>query len=287
MNIKIITCSLLVLLSSVNLFGQNDLLNELEEKPSKKEPVTATFKALQICNIQSTKLAAKGELYVLISHRFGDLVNGLDNFFGLDEAQTKIGGIYGVTDGLQLGVSRHTRRKTFEMAIKYRLATQKVDGFPVTIVGYNTLDINTELKTATYPSLKFNNRLAYSSQLLISRKMSESLSLQLAPIYTHKNLYDDELENSNLFLLGIGGRYKLTKRLSLNLEYDLRLNATEKSSIYQNPISAGLDIETGGHVFQLVLSNSQSLNDVSVFTNSTGKLFSNGIFFGFNMYRVF
>lgn len=287
MKFKTLSCSLLLLLSTINLFAQNDLLNELDAKPTQKEAVTATFKALQICNLQSTKLPAQGEFYMLISHRFGDLTHGFDNFFGLDEARTKIGGIYGVTNWLSVGVSRHTYQKTYETALKYRLANQMVDGFPVTIVGYNTLDINSELKSADYPQLKFNNRLAYSAQLLISRKMNESLSLELAPIFTHKNLYDDNYENSNLFLLGSGARYKLTKRLSLNLEYAVRLNPLATATVYKNPISAGLDIETGGHVFQLVFSNSQALNDVSIFSNSTGNFYSKGIFFGFNMYRVF
>lgn len=287
MKLKTISCSLLLLLSTMNLFAQNDLLNELDSKPTQKEAVTATFKALQICNLQSTKLPAQGEFYVLISHRFGDLTHGFENFFGLDEAKTKLGGIYGVTNWLSVGVSRHTYQKTYETALKYRLANQIEDGFPVTIVGYNTLDINSELKTADYPQLKFNNRLAYSAQLLVSRKMSESLSLQLSPIFIHKNLYDDALENANLALLGSGARYKLTKRLSLNLEYALRLNPLNNSTTYQNPISAGLDIETGGHVFQMVFSNSQALNDVSIFSNSTGNFYSKGIFFGFNMYRVF
>jgi hypothetical protein len=167
------------------------------------------------------------------------------------------------------------------------LANQIIDGFPVTIVGYNTLDINSELKTTDYPKLKFNNRLAYSTQLLISRKMNESLSLELAPVFTHKNLYDENYENPNLFSLASGARYKLSKRLSLNLEYAVRLNPLANSTVYKNPISAGLDIETGGHVFQLVFSNSQALNDVSMFSNSTGNFYSKGIFFGFNMYRVF
>lgn len=285
---KTISC-LLFFFSMHAMVAQEDLLSELDVKSNKKEAVTATFKALQICNLQSTKLPVKGEFYVLISHRFGDLTDGLQNFFGLDNANTKIGGIYGATDWLSIGVSRHTFQKNYETAIKYRLANQKAGGFPFTIAGYNTLDINTELDKVNYPQLQFNNRLSCSAQLLISRKMSESLSLELAPIYTHKNVYDDTAEYADLMLLGYGARYKLSKRLSLNLEYDMRLNVIDGylTNRFHNPITAGLDIETGGHVFQLVFSNSQAMNDVTVFSNSTGKLGDKGIFFGFNMYRVF
>lgn len=284
---KIISCFILLFFIQ-NISAQDDLLGELDIKSTKKEATPYTFKALQICNLQSTKLPAKGEFYMLITHRFGDLTEGIHNFFGLDNANTKIGGIYGITDWLSLGVSRHTFQKNYETAIKYRLANQIEGGFPVTIAGYNTLDINTALDKASYPSLQFSNRLAFSSQLLISRKVTESLSLELAPIYTHKNLYDNTTEYADLMLLGYGARYKLSKRLSLNLEYDMRLNAINgyMTNKFQNPMTAGLDIETGGHVFQLVFSNCQAMNDVSVFSNSTGTL-NKGIYFGFNMYRVF
>lgn len=267
--------------------AQDDLLKDLDNtKSDKKEIEIAAFKGLQVCTMQSTKLAAKGEFYFLVSHRFGDLTDGLNNFFGLDNARTKLGGLYGVTNWLTVGLSRQTYNKIFESTIKYKLMNQEVNGFPVTIVGYNTLDINTALSTDLYPELKFSNRLAYTSQLIVSRKFSPSFSFELNPIYVHKNLYDPSTERKDELLVGAGGRYKLTKRLSLNMEYAAKTNAIEHD-IYHNPLTVGLDIETGGHVFQLVFSNSQSMNDVSYFTNAAGKWNDKGIFFGFNMYRVF
>ena len=269
--------------------AQEDLFKELDSvKSTKKEIEVAAFKAMQIANMQSTKLAAKGEYYFIISHRFGDLNNGLDNFFGLDNAFTKIGGVYGATNWLSLGLSRHTYNKTYEIAVKYKLANQEIEGFPVTIVGYNTIDINSALSTDVYPNLEFNNRISYATELLISRKFSNSFSLQLTPVFIHKNLYDDLLDQKNLFLLAAGSRYKITKRMSLNLEYGARLNVVNKNtSPYYNPVTVGLDIETGGHVFQLLFSNSQTMNDVAFYSNSNGSWFSKGIYFGFNLYRVF
>lgn len=269
--------------------AQDDLMKELEaNKSGQKEIEIAAFKGVQICTMQSTKLAAKGEYYFLVSHRFGDLTNGLENFFGLDNAFTKIGGLYGITNWLTVGLSRQTYNKTFETSLKYKFANQEVNGFPVTITGYNTLDINTKLSTDFYPELKFNNRLGFSTQLPISRKFSNSFSLEINPIYIHKNLYDliPNTEKKDNFLIGAGGRYKLTKRLSVNMEYAARLNAV-KNAVYYNPISLGLDLETGGHVFQFVFSNNQAMNDVAYFTDARGQFGESGIFFGFNLYRVF
>ena len=109
--------------------AQDDLLNQLDATAPKQENIElAAFKGVQICNMQSTKLPAKGEWYFLVSHRFGDLGEGINNFFGLDNALTKIGGIYGVANWLSLGATRQTYHKTYEVAAKYKLANQIVDG---------------------------------------------------------------------------------------------------------------------------------------------------------------
>ena len=269
--------------------AQDDLLNQLDSnKPNSKNVETSAFKALQICNMQSTKLASKGEWYFLVSHRFGDITQGFDNFFGLDNALTKIGGIFSVTDWLSVGVSRQTHNKIYELTAKYKMANQEEDGFPVTIVGYNTMDINSALTTSQYPYLTFSDRLAYTTQLLVSRKVSNKFTLELAPIFVHKNLYDAVSEQKNTYLLGAGGRYKLSKRMSVNLEYAARIGMPEGfTSPYHNPLTMGFDIETGGHVFQLVLSNSQPMNDVAVFSNAAGSWNGGSLYFGFNMYRAF
>ncbi|KAB1155087.1 DUF5777 family beta-barrel protein [Flavobacterium luteum] len=290
MKIKSLFTFVFVFFGLAFAFAQDDLLNQLDTVKSKeKEIAMAAFKGLQICNMQSTKLPVKGEFYFLVSHRFGDLTEGINNFFGLDNALTKIGGIYGVANWLSVGVSRHTYRKTYELAAKYKLANQEVDGFPITIVGYNTMDIDSELKKdETLPGLNSNNRFAYTTQLLVSRKFSDSFSFQLAPIFVHKNLYDGILDQENTLLLAAGARYKLSKRLSLNLEYAGRVNLPDEfKSTYSNPLSIGLDIETGGHVFQLVFSNSQPMNDVAIYTNAAGDWNGGSVYFGFNMYRVF
>ena len=290
MNLKQVLTFFLIFFVAGFASAQDDLLNQLDSiKPTGKQIEMAAFKGLQVCSMQSTKLPVKGEWYFLVSHRFGDLTEGINNFFGLDNALTRIGGIYAPANWLSLGVSRHTLNKTFEVSAKYLLVSQKIDGFPLTIVGYNSMDINSsKFDKEEFPNFKDNNRLAYTSQLLISRKFNESVSFEINPILVHKNLYDAQpgTEKKDQMLIAGGGRCKLSKRISFNLEYAYRLNEPEKE-MYHNPLTAGFDIETGGHVFQLVFSNSQAMNDVAYFTNTTGKWNGGSIYFGFNMYRVF
>ncbi len=283
-----IACSAFLLFAFNIANAQDDLMKELDSAPKEKVATSAAFKGLQICNIQSTKLPAKHEWYFIVSHRFGDVTHGLDNFFGLDAAYTKLGGIYGVTNWLSLGLSRHTYNKTYEGTSKLRIANQMESGFPFTIVVYNTVDVNSALKKEIDPELKFSDRLAFTSQLLISSKLNESISIEVNPVFVHKNLYEPTQENKDQFLIAAGGRFKLSKRMSFNFDYAARMNKM-KDTPYYNPLSIGMDIDTGGHIFQMVFSNSQAMNDVAYFTNGLGQWDAGqrGIFFGFNMYRVF
>ena len=154
----------------------------------------------------------------------------------------------------------------------------------MTCFRYNTLDINSLLKKDDYPKIEFSDRLTYITQLIVSRKISERLSLELVPSYIHKNLYNPEIENDNQFALGYGGRMKISKRLSVNLEYAYNFN---KPDFYKNPLSVGLDVETGGHIFQLLFTNSQSMTESGYLTSAAGDWGKGDFFFGFNLYRVF
>jgi len=276
------------LLSFISLFilifsyAQDDLLKEIDTVKT-EVPYSPSFKALQVVTAQSTKMPTKKEFYLDISHRFGDVSDGFKNFFGLDNATTKLGVIYGLRDWLALSASRHTYQKTYEFGAKYRLFKQEKES-PFDIVGYNVLDINSELRKDDFPKLEFSDRFAYLSQLLISRRFTENLTLQLMPSFVHKNLIEPTIDSKNLFSTGLGGRYKISKRVSINAEYFYNF---EDKNFYKNPLSVGMDIDTGGHVFQLVFSNSQANTETGYISNATGNWGKGHFFFGFNLYRVF
>lgn len=273
----------LSVLSSVFAFAQEDLLKDIDTVKTNTETSQPAFKALQIVTGQSTKLAAKKEWYIVVAHRFGDVSAGFKDFFGLDNASTKLGVIYGITDDISVSLSRETNMKTFEGGIKYKLVRQN-ENFPVDIVGYHVMGANTSLDKDTYPHLRFSDRLSYLTQALISRRFSDKLSLQFTPSYVHKNLYEPTIEDKNQFLAGLGGRYKISKRVSVNAEYFVNF---DNNSFYKNPLSLGVDIETGGHIFQLLFTNSQINSDIGYLTNASGNWGKGHIFFGFNLYRVF
>ena len=277
---------LLILWIPVCAFAQDDLLDEINTDSIVDGDVIAAFKGLKIVNFESTKLVAKKELTLVISHRFGTIKNGFDTFFGLDDAVTRLNFVYGISDGINIGISRSTYQKTYEGSIKYRLINQQNNGFPFTIVGYNSMLINTALSTDNLPKLKFENRLSYASQILISRKMNTNLSLEIMPTYLHDNYVAINEQDNDQYALGVGGRYKLGKRWSLNMDYGFLLNRASTSP-FRNPFSVGVDLETGGHVFQMHFTNAQPMNTNGFLSQAAGDWADGDIYFGFNISRVF
>lgn len=275
-------CLLLLPLLAIS---QDDLLAELESESTATNYSQPAFKAMKIGNLQSTKVAGRGDLYMYVSHRFGTLKDGFDTFFGLDEANTKIQLVYGLFDGFQIGLSRESLRKTYAGSAKLRL-TRQSDEFPFNIGLYGTVNYNTELSEERYPNLKDADRLSYASQVLISRKLGNKLSLEIAPTYVRQNLILELAQDHDQFVLGAGGRYKFSKRMSLNIDYAYNFNRDD-DSVYNNPLTVGIDIETGGHVFQLLFSNAQSTNEPGFMSYAEGDWTDGDIFFGFNIVRVF
>ena len=274
---------ILLLLLPFLSFAQDDLLSEIDTILG-KQTVTSAFKALKIVNLESTKLAAKGDLYLIVAHRFGSVKDGFEGFYGLDNANTQIKFLYGLKEWLTISGARN--QLAYDFSVKYRLMEQVEDGFPVAIVGFNSLAINNTLKESLYPNMSFQNRLIYVSQILVSRKVSDRLSLELAPTFFHENFVANDLQDNSQYAMGIGGRYKITNRWSINADYAAHLNRAS-GSIYKNPLSIGVDLETGGHVFQMHFTSSQGIHEAGYLGQTTGDWTKGNVFFGFNLARVF
>jgi len=281
---------------SITLHAQDDLLNEIDTVAT-DAVVESTFKSLKIINLESTKLASKGDFYFVVAHRFGFVKNGFDDFFGLDNANTQLKFLYGVNDWLTVQAGRSGFQETYDLGVKYRLFSQTEKGFPVTIVGFNSVAINSELKEKDYPKLKFENRLSYVTQVLISRKFTDKFSFEIAPTIFHENTLVDILNTSNVpilpnpqenlqYALGFGGRYKLTSRWAVNVDYAAHLNRASQSN-FKNPLSIGFDLETGGHIFQMHFTNSNAMHETGYLGHTTGDWSKGEIAFGFNLVRVF
>ena len=275
---------LLLLLLPTAIFAQEDLLKDVDTASSQKSKVESAFKALKIVNIESTKLASKGDLYFIVAHRFGSLKDGFEGAYGLDNAVTQLKFVYGLNDWFTVSAARS--ELAYDFSGKYLLKSQETNGFPIAVAGFTSIGFNNTLKENSYPNMKFENRLIYVAQLLVSRKFNNKLSLELAPTFFHENFVIDDNQDNSQFALGMGGRYKFAKRWSVNVDYAAHLNRSS-SSPFKDPLSIGVDLDTGGHVFQMHFSSSQGMHEAGFLGNTTGDWGKGDIFFGFNLLRVF
>ncbi len=266
----------------------NLLNDEQKTQLSSKDYTTATFKTTRVVNGHSIENTAKGVLDFKINHRFGRIDGGMKEFFGLDGATTMLGFDYGVTDWLTASISRNSYQKEYEGYLKAKILRQTTDNkMPLSLSYVGTMSV-TSIPAPVLPigqTYYFSNRLFYANQLLIARKFSNSLSFQLTPTHVHYNLVNAPSEPNNIFAMGIGGRVKVSSRITLNGEYYYVIGDRLTSTV--NSLSLGVDIETGGHVFQLHFTNSTGMTQRAFVGQTTDKWGDGGIHFGFNISRVF
>ncbi len=268
---------------------EDDLEALLDVGPSTSGPdyVSATFKATRIVNGHSIETLGAGVMDFRITHRFGNVNQGIGDLFGLDQAFTRIAFDYGVTDWLMVGVGRSSFQKEYDGFLKARLVRQRTGGMPLSVAYVGGISVRSDaVQLPAGQEFFFSNRMAYTNQLLIASKLGERLSLQLMPSHVHYNLVPGLDDPNDLIALGIGGRLKLSRRVTLNAEWYYRFNADTYEGTY-NPLSIGFDIETGGHVFQLHFTNSTGTTERAFIGQTTGNWLDGDIRFGFNISRVF
>jgi hypothetical protein len=281
------------LLLAAPAYAQNDLLRELDRQTAPAEPLTeytqATFKSVRIINGHSVETAHKRTLHFLIGHRFGALNSGAYEFFGLDQGVIRLGFEYGITENLTIGVGRSTNDKTFDGLVKWRALRQGTGpgAYPITVTLLGTTGLST-LKFPQFAERPLRSRFTYTTQALIARKFSDGLAVQLMPTAIHRNLVDRETDQNTVLALGAAVRQKITKRLFLTGEYYYVLpGAAADDPRYHNSLALGVDIETGGHVFQLHFTNSNGMVEQFFIPQTTGDFFNGDIYMGFNISRAF
>lgn len=250
------------------------------------EPISI-FKDTRIVNSQSSEVERKGFLKFIISHRFGAFNDDFFyNFFGLDNANVRLGLDYGINDNITIGAGRTTIEKTFDGFLKWKFKDQ-TENFPIAITGFGSIVYRTE-RNFLIPEEEDTpiNRLSYSAEVYVSKLVGDRFAVQLTPTFTYRNLVADRNETHAVYSQGFIAGYKLSKKVSINLEYFFTPDGQVSDQV-TNPLSLGFDFGTNGHVFQLFVSNSQGMNAPRYVDGTTGTWIDGDIFFGFNISRVF
>ncbi len=281
-------------LGSLGAKAQDEDLFKLMDNNQKPtvDYTTATFKSTRIINGHSVENMAAKHLDFRISHRFGRLNSGADNLWGLDEAHIRLGLEYGISNRLMVGLGRSSQDKEIDAFAKFKLLRQSTGAkkMPLSVSLVGGAVLTTKPQDQFFPApvgdYPFSNRLFYIAQVLVARKFGERLSLQLSPTFIRRNVVATPDDPFNVFSLGVGGRIKLSKRISFNVDY-FYVFSDQVLKTRNNSLAVGFDIETGGHVFQLHFTNSLGMNEKMFITETTGSWGQGDIHYGFNISRTF
>lgn len=292
MKIKILLLVAFVFYSFSAMAQEDSIFDELESITElERHDVIAAFKSTRVILAPSIERVHKKQLHFRVSHLFSTVSSGYRDLFGLDHlVNMNLSLEYGVNDHIQVGLARSNKAdKALMPNLKVSLIRQSSgkNSFPLYISYFGNLD----WKTTTYTSSAINDyfvgRLDYVNMLLIARKFNRHLSVQLSPAWIHRNLTTDSFEPNDLYVLGLSGRYMLNDHISFNWEYFYTYPTSEAIQTKNNPLSLGVDIETGGHVFQLYFSNASALHAGKFLINQNQNFFDGTIQFGFSIMREF
>ncbi len=286
--------------------------DERVEAPKEISKPVTEFKSLDIINGVTTKTLKKGTLDFTIYHRFDNLIGtngGPQVLFGLDNIRDiRLSFAYGLTNRITLGFGRSKGdwfnapyqevKNIYDGSIKYNLCSQdsgKIK-FPVSISFYANTAI-TAMKSQDMPESEanfghFSDRFSHSFQVILGHDFSRYLSVQLMPVYLRRNwvhicpgMRNDELD---LFALGGGARWGFSDRIAIVAEYyyvfsDYRQNNKQ----YSNPMAVGFELNTGGHIFHINLSNATGIIPNTFIPYTTSSWLNKGFRLGFSISRKF
>jgi len=284
---------------SSHLSAQEDLMSMLEDEADANDDsrVYATFKTMKAVNFHTIEMVKKKSLDFRVTHRFGNMGSasggGVHNIWGLDNSDDiRISFDYGITEDLQVGFGRSKRNELIDANIKYRILAQSAQKTPISLVLLANFGITPKRDLNGFYS-KSSSRLNYVHQLIIARKFGERFSLELIPTHVYQNLRikdNSGIDQPSILALGVAARLKLTQRVALIADYayiasDYR--RSHSSITYQDPLGVGVEIETGGHVFHLTVTNASGIVENNFLLNTTDDWTQGGMKLGFNISRVF
>lgn len=302
----------LALLASL-AYSQDDLLDLVTDKANQPpQKVYATFKTMRICNAQTIETVKKKHLDFRISHRFANVYDsGLPNpingtgqsFFGFESASDiRFNFDYGLTENITIGIGRNKMNHLLDGTLKWKILKQTANfSMPISLAFFSSIGYTHDLPSTIYSGIIKDfptnelHRFNFFNQLIIASKINNRISLEVLPSYMHRNFIKESLNTNNgaydvngFFSLGFGGRIKLNNRLSFIGDYYYNFNPYyQKNTKAFNPLALGFEIETGGHVFSLFVTNAGGLIENNFIPYTTDTWSKGQVKFGFCISRTF
>lgn len=263
---------------------------QLERKlVNENQPIELTFHAPRHINLLTVEPLDKKSMHFAIMHTFGPLENGIGDLFGLDNgANIQFSFEFALSDRFSIAAARASTDKFYNIFARYHLLQQTQNGkMPISV----SLSGGAGVNSSNYdffpePAPDFTERTSYFGQLMIARRFSPRISIQISPMFSYfidpRSIYQIEGDQNFYLALGMSGKFKVTDRSSLTLQWIPNLN-----SDLSNNIGIGWDIEAGGHVFQMYFVTSQALNEQYLLAGGNGSSPGEEFRLGFNVNRIF
>jgi len=285
LKIKLTFLAVLLLLFYCPIVTAQSSSGEEENTREYAEPIFSTT----ILTIgQSTETATNGDLVFNVQHRFGTVNSGWYDFFGLDQATTRLGFQYGITDWLSIGIGRTTLEKTYDGSLKIKILRQSTGkgNMPLSLSYFGNMAISSLKWQNTEQTNYFTSRMSFVNQLLLAYKFKKIASIQLMPTFIHYNLVETAEDDHDVWSVGAGGEFRVSDKISLSAEYYYVISK-QTAEDFVNPFSIGVNINTGGHVFQLYATNAAGIIEQHFIGRTAGKWTNGDIHIGFNISRSF
>jgi hypothetical protein len=259
------------------------------ERSSAAQVSPEPFWATSIVTLPSVTAVPAGDLVFTIQHAFGPVSDGFKELFGLDRsANIRFGLDYGVSDRVSIGVGRSRYDKVYDVRTQIGLATWMRGSKATMLSVFGNIGVDSQDNGS-----EFGDRLSSYASVLVAHTVSDKFSIQVSPAWTHFNLTREnvvfgggiEKEASDMVSLGLAGRYVVSTRASIMMEYIPVLGT--RSDGTSDVFSVGVDLETGGHIFQLFVTSTQWIAPQYVVAKSRDNFFDGDFGFGFNVHRAF
>jgi len=282
---KYVLKSLLILLLA--LINTVSFAQEEQEEKKQDKPVREPFAAATIIENQTTIMTAENRLELMIQHRMGSIDNGLEDLYGIYGASNiRMGLKYGITEKITVGIGTEKNNKLTDLNAKYLVLRQtRKNAIPVSVAVYGNISYDSRDEEVFGTDYEFMDRISYFGQVIVGRKFTDKLSMQLAPSFSHFNSVDREYQNDKIGLMA-GGRFKFTETMAVIGEYHHPFSINETHDYQediQSGIAFGLEVATITHAFQVFVSNYNEIVAQKNYVMNTRKFDSEGICIGFNV----
>lgn len=297
LRISALTIIALFLFTTTSFAQEEEVTEEVPVEKPVERPVRPAFESGLLFDAATTTLQPSKTLEMIIQHRFGVIDNGIHDFYGIwAPSNIRLGLNYSILDKLTVGIGATKFNKMEDLQLKYKVIEQtRSNSIPVTVVLYEVVGIDGSADSKWQESYKFSNRMSYFTQLIVSRRFNDHLSLQLAPGFTHYNSVDSVYDHDRISM-SVAGRYKFSPQSSFIFSADFPLDiegikdykkVDSKTVVYNRPnICVGVEIATSTHAFHIYMASAQGILPQEDIMWNKNDFFKGQFLIGLNVTRL-